>query len=212
MMSASHERRRSGRREVIEETPAPSARRQQGEPGELSLVMTQQRKLALRRLLAVLVDYGFMALFVAVLTGAGFAIRGLLGVTPSPLTTFPQKLLAQAIVVATVTLPIVLYFAVSESSRWQATIGKRVLRLQVTADRGGRPRLPRTLLRTVAKFAPGSWRTPASGMSPARRSSPSRRRSTTRSGSRRCSSPSGGLRRSGSATGGRRTTVSRERW
>ncbi|MCZ6734437.1 MAG: RDD family protein, partial [Planctomycetota bacterium] len=102
--------------------------------------MTQQRKLAVRRLLAFLVDYGVMVLFVAGLSVAGFAIRAQLGVTRSALTTFPEKLLAQALIVATVTLPIVLYFAVSESSRWQATIGKRVLRLQVTADRGGRPR------------------------------------------------------------------------
>ncbi len=128
--------------------------------------MTQQRNLALRRLLAFLVDYGVMVLFVAVLSATGFAIRAQLGLTPSAPTTFKQKLLAQALIVATVTLPIVIYFAVSESSRWQATIGKRVLRLQVKAYRGGRPPLLRTLLRAVAKFAPwelahtGVWHVP----------------------------------------------------
>ncbi len=128
--------------------------------------MTQQRNLALRRLLAFLVDYGVMVLFVAVLSVAGFAIREQLGLTPSAPTTFKQKLLAQALIVGTVTLPIVIYFTVSESSRWQATIGKRVLRLQVKAYRGGRPPLLRTLLRAVAKFAPwelahtGVWHVP----------------------------------------------------
>ncbi len=127
--------------------------------------MTQQRNLALRRLLAFLVDYGVMVLFVAVLSAVGFAIRSQLGVTSSA-PTFQQKLLAQALVFATVILPIMLYFAVSESSRWQATIGKRVLRLQVTDDHGGRPPLLRTLLRAVVKFAPwelahtGVWHVP----------------------------------------------------
>ncbi len=130
------------------------------------LDMTRQRNLALRRLLAFLVDYGVMVLFVAVVSGAGFAIRSQLGVTSSMPTTFQQKLLAEALVFAGVILPIMLYFAVSESSRWQATIGKRVLRLQVTDDHGGRPRLLRTLLRAVVKFAPwelahtGIWHVP----------------------------------------------------
>ncbi len=115
--------------------------------------MTRQRNLAIRRLLAFLVDYGVMAFFVAVLSVAGFAIRSQLDVTPSA-PTFQQKLLAQALVFAMVILPIMLYFAVSESSRWQATIGKRVLRLQVTDDHGGRPSLLRTLLRAAVKFAP----------------------------------------------------------
>ena len=107
-----------------------------------------------------------MALYVAGLSVAGFAIRSQLGVPSSAPPTFQQKLLAQALVFATVMLPILLYFAVSESSRWQATIGKRVLRLQVTDDHGGRPPLPRTLLRAVVKFAPwelahtGVWHVP----------------------------------------------------
>ncbi len=79
--------------------------------------MTRQRNLALRRLLAFLVDYGVMALFVAVISAVGFAIRWQLGVTSSAPTTFQQKLISHAIVFATVIVPIMLYFAVSESSR-----------------------------------------------------------------------------------------------
>ncbi len=55
-------------------------------------------QIAIRRLLAFLVDYGVMVLFVAVLSVAGFAIRSQLGVTSSASTTFQQKLLAQALV------------------------------------------------------------------------------------------------------------------
>ncbi len=128
--------------------------------------MTRPRNLAIRRLLAFLVDYGVMVLFVAVVSAAGFAIRSQLGVTSSAPTEFQQKLLSHALVFATIMLPILLYFAVSESSRWQATIGKRVLRLQVTDDHGGRPRLLRTLLRAAVKFSPwelahtGVWHVP----------------------------------------------------
>ncbi len=128
--------------------------------------MTRQRELAPRRLLAFLVDYGVMVLFVAVVSAVGFAIRSQLGVTASAPTAVQQKLLSHALVFTTVMLPILCYFAVSESSRWQATIGKRVLRLQVTDDHGGRPPLLRTLLRAVVKFAPwelahtGVWHVP----------------------------------------------------
>ncbi len=128
--------------------------------------MTLQRNLAIRRLLAFLVDYGVMVIFVAVVSAAGFAIRLQLGVAPSMPTTFQQKLLAEALVFAAVILPIMLYFAVSESSRWQATIGKRALRLQVTDVHGGRPPLRRTLVRAAVKFAPwelahtGVWHVP----------------------------------------------------
>ena len=95
-----------------------------------------------------------MALYVTVISAAGFAIRSQLGVTSLAATTFQQKLVGQSVVFATIMLPIMLYFAVSESSRRQATIGKRVLRLRVTDDHGGRPALLRTVLRAVVKFAP----------------------------------------------------------
>ena len=128
--------------------------------------MTRPRPLAVPRLLAFLVDYGVMVLFVAVVSAAGFAIRSQLGMTLSMPPTFQQKLFSEALVFAGVILPIMLYFAVSESSRWQATIGKRVLRLQVTDVHGGRRPLLRTLLRAVVKFAPwelahtGVWHVP----------------------------------------------------
>ncbi len=44
------------------------------------------------------------------------------------------------------------YFALLESSRWQATIGKRVCRLRVTGLDGGRISLPRAIGRYFAKF------------------------------------------------------------
>ena len=54
----------------------------------------------------------------------------------------------------TISLPTWLYFAWSEQSNWQATIGKRVFRLIVTDIRGLRIGFGRAMLRTVIKLLP----------------------------------------------------------
>lgn len=61
--------------------------------------------------------------------------------------------------VAKVTLPIVgpltvwwLYFALLESSSWQATVGKRIMRLKVTDVNAVRPRFGRASARFFARF------------------------------------------------------------
>jgi uncharacterized RDD family membrane protein YckC len=54
----------------------------------------------------------------------------------------------------TISLPTWLYFAWSEQSIWQATIGKRVFRLTVTDLRGDRIGFGRAMLRTVIKLLP----------------------------------------------------------
>ena len=53
-----------------------------------------------------------------------------------------------------ITLPVVLYFALSEASGRGATLGKRVLGLRVSDLRGERLPLRRSLLRSALKFAP----------------------------------------------------------
>jgi uncharacterized RDD family membrane protein YckC len=77
------------------------------------------------------------------------------------------RVLGHAVAAATLTLPAVLYTALSEASRRQATVGKRALGLRVVSDGGGR-RLPigRAVLRSLLKFAPWEvahtalWHTP----------------------------------------------------
>ena len=54
----------------------------------------------------------------------------------------------------TISLPTWLYFAWCERSTWQATIGKRLLRLIVTDIQGNRIGFGRALLRTVIKLLP----------------------------------------------------------
>ena len=54
----------------------------------------------------------------------------------------------------TISLPTWLYFAWSEQSKWQATLGKRVFGLIVTDTQGERMGFGRALLRTVIKLLP----------------------------------------------------------
>lgn len=51
-------------------------------------------------------------------------------------------------------LPTILYFALQESSRWQATFGKRKIALRVTDGLGRRLNIGRALLRSGGKFLP----------------------------------------------------------
>jgi uncharacterized RDD family membrane protein YckC len=53
-----------------------------------------------------------------------------------------------------ITLPVTLYFALGESSTWQATWGKRRQRLTVIGLTGARLSRTQALVRTVLKFIP----------------------------------------------------------
>jgi uncharacterized RDD family membrane protein YckC len=120
-----------------------------------------------RRLAAFGLDYLLLAGYIALLTAVGV---GLLRARGEPLAgpgTLRTQLLGHAAGFVTLTLPVVLYFALWEASPWQATPGKRALRLRVVTEAGGR-RVPpgRALLRAAVKLAPWElahtalWHTP----------------------------------------------------
>ena len=67
---------------------------------------------------------------------------------------FVDRIQAQFVAFLLVTLPITLYFAISEASTWQATWGKRRLKLKVMDRNGNRIRFWRSLGRTLLKFVP----------------------------------------------------------
>jgi len=60
----------------------------------------------------------------------------------------------EAWILATVSLPIWLYFITLEHSSAGATLGKRLLRLRVERARGGRPSWGQAALRTLLKLLP----------------------------------------------------------
>jgi uncharacterized RDD family membrane protein YckC len=103
---------------------------------------------AIRRLLAFLVDWLVLAAWAGLLFGLVMLASG---GDPAP----PHSaLVAQGLALAAMTLPFTLYFAACESSRFQATLGKRVLGLVVTGTGGGSLGFGRSLLRNACKLAP----------------------------------------------------------
>jgi uncharacterized RDD family membrane protein YckC len=65
-----------------------------------------------------------------------------------------DPVLFDAFVFVTVVLPVILYFAIQESSLRQATWGKRRLGLQVITKNGGKLSFVQALMRSVVKFLP----------------------------------------------------------
>ncbi len=97
-----------------------------------------------RRLAAFAVDYLVVALYMGLLYLVGRSADFAWVQTPWQ---------AQLFGFVTLTLPVVLYFTVTEGV-FGATLGKRLLGLRVTAPLGSRLPLERSLLRSIVKFLP----------------------------------------------------------
>ncbi len=110
--------------------------------------MTNERAVAVRRLLAFAIDWLIVVLWGGVLFGAVMIATG--GNPPRPGN--PWK--AQGIGFLTMTLPVTLYFALCESSAMRASLGKRVLGLVVFRETGERLLFGSALLRNALKFVP----------------------------------------------------------
>ena len=71
------------------------------------------------------------------------------------LSWFKSGVNTQLYTLATISIPVWIYFAVMESSRWQATIGKLCLGLKVSDKFGsGRLRFGPAMIRTMIKLLP----------------------------------------------------------
>ena len=105
-----------------------------------------------RRAAAVGLDYLFVAGYVAVAVLAGVAILALAPDFSNEL--FGQPLSAEATGFLALTLPVTLYFVLSEASVTGATWGKRWMRLRVVGPGDQRLSLARSLVRSSWKFAP----------------------------------------------------------
>ncbi len=57
-------------------------------------------------------------------------------------------------ILLTISLPAWTYFALSEKSKWQGTLGKRLLGLRVISGSGDRLTLKQAILRTIIKLIP----------------------------------------------------------
>lgn len=100
-----------------------------------------------------MLDYLVIVVWIVVVVLAGLAIRA---VWPDAgATMFGSPLAAELSGFVSLTLPVTLYFALTEASGRRASLGKRRMRLQVvTVPEGGRLSPRRSLLRSAVKFLP----------------------------------------------------------
>lgn len=104
------------------------------------------------RVKAFILDYLIIAGYLVLVLLIGMTAWRLQPALPSRL--FAGPISGQVTGFFLVTLPVSLYFALSESSAWQATWGKRRLGLCVVDGDGKRLGLLRSLARTAVKFFP----------------------------------------------------------
>lgn len=106
------------------------------------------------RLKAFLYDYIIIFAYVVVLFCVNYGIilrgRGLEDI--SPMFAFP--LAKDAIAFLVLTLPVVFYFTLQESSKMQATWGKHKTGLRVVNSRGDTLTLKQAFIRSLVKFLP----------------------------------------------------------
>jgi uncharacterized RDD family membrane protein YckC len=124
-----------------------------------------------QRLRAFLLDYliiaAYLVLLALVSVGLGFGpLRNVFQ------AMFANPNISEFSAFLLLVLPVILYFALLESSSWQATWGKRKVGLGVIGMHGARLSLPRSFVRTLLKFAPWElthaclWRIPGWPLAP----------------------------------------------
>ena len=104
------------------------------------------------RCLAFAFDYVLIAGYLVLLVGSGFTLSRLWPTAAKVL--FGGPIAGEASGFVTITLPVGLYFALSEASSRQATWGKRRVGLRVTDGAGRRLGFLRSAGRTALKFVP----------------------------------------------------------
>lgn len=123
-----------------------------------------------RRAAAFGLDYLLIAAWLVIVVGAGALLRVAAPDVAAGLFADPVR--AEALGFLMLTLPVALYFALSEAGPGGATWGKRRLGLRVVTDAGNELGLGRSLLRTALKFVPWElthaiiWRFATPGSAP----------------------------------------------
>jgi len=107
-----------------------------------------EQKIVLYRLLAFFVDWLVIACW------GGFLYVSVMSYTSGEIPSISSLWESQMVGFLFMTLPTILYFSFSESSKFQATIGKRVIGLSVVPQHEGSPMFSKVLLRNIVKFLP----------------------------------------------------------
>lgn len=104
------------------------------------------------RIQAFVMDYLVILVYLALLTALVWTLNSVFPNISKAL--FDNPLSGQITFTVVLTMPVTLYFALYESSGWQATLGKRWKNLKVVYASGGRLSRTRAVFRTLLKFIP----------------------------------------------------------
>ena len=121
------------------------------QPDQQTGALTQPASLR-SRAAAFGIDYVLIAAYLGLLVAVGLVVR--LAAPDVSGALFGSPISGELTGFLLLTLPVTLYFAVSEHSAAEGTWGKRRLGLRVVTAAGGRLGLRRSLLRSGLKFAP----------------------------------------------------------
>lgn len=106
----------------------------------------------IQRSVAFAADYIIIGSYLAVLVAIGAAVNATLPAVTS--TLFGGPISGEAMGFLLITLPVTLYFALSEASFRQASWGKQKKRLRVVDSNGSRLSYARAFERSILKFIP----------------------------------------------------------
>jgi uncharacterized RDD family membrane protein YckC len=106
-----------------------------------------------RRVAAWVLDYLVIAAYLILLTAASIVTSSSRAGSLFS-SALARPITAELVGFLTLTGPVVLYFALTEASAWQATLGKRALRIVVVGPVGTRLPLGRAIVREVVRFLP----------------------------------------------------------
>ena len=109
-----------------------------------------KKSIIIKRLKAFVIDYCIILVYIALLSGTTLFISNIFRLRLEAI----DPVTAELIGFTTLTLPVILYFTLSENGRYAGTVGKRKVGLQVVSNGPAKAGTGQLLLRNCIKFLP----------------------------------------------------------
>lgn len=104
----------------------------------------------IKRLKAFIIDYFIILIYIGLLLGATLSISAIFHLKLENV----NPVIGELIAFATLTLPVILYFVISENSEYAGTIGKRKMGVQIVNKTLVKASIGQLLIRNCIKFLP----------------------------------------------------------
>jgi uncharacterized RDD family membrane protein YckC len=109
-----------------------------------------QNSIVIKRLKAFVIDYLIILIYIGMLFGGTILISKLFDLKLDNVNPVNGEIIG----FATLTLPVILYFTLSEKGKYLGTIGKRKIGLQIVSKSLTKASIKQLLLRNCLKFLP----------------------------------------------------------